>query len=194
MRTRRRRGARQQHTAPGQEPRAAVDRGVAALEAALVTPLLAFLVFAIIEAGNYAYSYLAVQDFAAEAVRTGTISRDNPDADREILTSIRANIGVVKRSSIERIVIYRASSPDADPPPACTTGPVVSRPALDCSVYGPDDIDTLPSALDCGWCGDERRAGDLLALWIRFDHESLTGMFDMISFTEHTVLPIEPDL
>jgi hypothetical protein len=174
--------------------RCPVEKGAAAVEAALVTPLIVFLLFAILEAGNYAYSYLAVQDFAADAVRTGTISRNQDEADRLILASVGENLGVLKRSSIERIVIYKASSPDSDPPPGCLSGPAVSQPALDCSVYGADDIETLPSVLDCGWCGAERRAGDLLGLWIRFDHESLTGMFDMLSFTEHKILPIEPDL
>lgn len=164
------------------------------MEAALLTPIFVFLVFAIIEGGMYSYSHLAVQDSAVAAARTGSVARDATDADGRILEAIREHAGIVRRASIERIVVYRASDYDADPPPACLTGPIHILPGNDCSTFGPADLDADPTTLPCGWCHDDREAGDLLGVWIKFEYESITGFSPNWTFTDREIMTIEPDL
>lgn len=138
--------------------RSATDRANAIVETALVLPVLVVLLVAIIEGGTLLYARLTVEHAVRAAARAVSVAADAVDGDARALDMLRSRVGGLDPDAIERIVFYRAASPDAGPPPACAAGPRRS-PALDledgCLVVTPSE----PGA--CGGSGSSGGSRDL---------------------------------
>lgn len=179
------------HRSRSRAPRG--ERGVSAVEAAILTPLVVIVLFGLFEGALVMHSDMTVAEMTGDGARAGSIARDDLDADHQILQQIDATAAWFDRASIERIVIWHAADREDSPPPGCTSGPVASSPALECSVYGPADLTAPPGALVCGWCPPDRDAGELLGVWVRFDYSSVSSLLDSVSLDHTTILPIEYD-
>jgi len=163
------------------------ERGAAIVEFALSAIVLFALVFGVIEGG--------LLFRADEAARRGSVASNNPAADYEILRQLLEH-SADGGSSIDSIVIYRASSPSANPPTGCIDGTA----PVDCNRYEAADLARPESdfgscgPLDGGWCPTDRRtdlAGDLLGVWVEGSHKPITGFMKEIALTQKAVLPLE---
>ena len=102
--------------------RLADDSGAVMVEAALVTPLLVFLLFGTLEFGLLFRSYLTLNNAAQGGARAASIAGNQLDADYKILQSIKKESGAIQRSSVQRITIYHAANTTDEPTAGCTTG------------------------------------------------------------------------
>lgn len=167
------------------------DRGVAAVEFALVVPLLIFVLFAIIEAGFGFYSQQATTIAISDAARAGSVLRDDPTADRQILQVLADRVDGVRGTEVVRIVTFEATSPGDAPPTACVTG----AGAVGCNVYDGSVLDNPAGATCSGWCPSERRTGDLLGVWVHADFDGLSGMTPMtLKIRDAAIVAIEPEI
>jgi hypothetical protein len=170
------------------------SRGAVLVEAALVTPVVILVMMAIVDGGMLMLTLLSTDEVVGDGSRSAIVLRDEEDADARILDAIEPRLTGLRRSQVERIVIYRATGPDADPPTACTTGPVSSSAADECSAYAPADFDKNWGDLDCGWCPSDRNEGDYIGVWVRLNYDSVTGLMGRATMTDRQVRMIEPDL
>lgn len=189
----------------GPRQRLAGDRGAAIVEAAIYTPVLLLLLFGILEFSLAFRSYLTVSNGTRDASRTATVMGDAADADLQILEAVEASMAAVPDSSIERIVIWRATGPDDDVPAGCAAGSSSTGGSRPCNVYTPADFDRPASDFGCGadapdrfWCPSDRESAlsgppDYVGIWIRVDHGFVTGLFgSTTTITDRTILRIEP--
>jgi len=130
------------------------DSGAAVVEAALITPVLLFVVLGIFEFGLIYRDYLTSSDATADAARSGAVQGNRTryiqvgegevgvSADFSVAAALRNAMAGIPIESIERIVIFRADRPGAGAPleqvPAvCKAG--VSSAAAQCNAYDPRD-------------------------------------------------------
>jgi Flp pilus assembly protein TadG len=91
--------------------RRSYDQGVAAVEMAIVLPLLVFLAFGIIDVGRVLFTHIAVQEATQEGALYGSFSPNDPTAVRQR-------------------VIESLESPVLDPGDIAVTCPSVDRIAV----------------------------------------------------------------
>lgn len=167
------------------------SRGAAAVEFALVAPLLIFLVFGIIEAGFAFYGREATALAVSDASRAGSIQRNDAAADREILTLLGGRLDRAAGTSFTRVVVYEAATLTDPPPAACIAG----SPVTGCNVYGPAALANPASATCTGWCPADRETDDLLGVWVGVRYDSLTEIVPLnFDFGDWAVTRIEPQV
>lgn len=163
------------------------SRGAVVLETALVVPLVLAAMFSIIETSMMVFARETVEHSAADAARVASVANTASDADWQVLQRVRRRVTGLQRASVERIVIFRAQSPDASPSPACRAG----ASSGECSVYGAADLDRAAADLRCGWCPADRAVGEYVGVWISYRQLSLTGLFGDRRVADQSVLPLE---
>lgn len=163
------------------------SRGAAALELALVVPIILGFVFGILEAGYLVFAHETIANAGEDSARVASVAGRVPDADWQTLQRISLRTTGLRRASLERVVIYRAAGPAEAPPASCTAG----SPGPTCSVYGPADLERAADALACGWCPADRAPGDLIGVWISYRQASLTGLFGSRTIVDRTILASE---
>lgn len=170
------------------------QRGAAAVEAAIIVPLLVFLTFGILEFGLYWQQSHTFNDAARSAARLGATMAREPDYEMRMIEELTEVVQALPDNSIEEVTFYKASPTTGDP----ITGTVESC-TVDCwrftwneatrtftKVSGPE----WPP-LEMSACGDEAST-DYIGVWIQGWYESLTGMIGRRQVTETTVLRLEP--
>jgi hypothetical protein len=164
-------------------------RGAAAVEFALVAPLVIFLLFAIVEAG-FGFSAMQTSTIAvSDAARAGSIARDAPDADQQVLAVLASRLDGLAGAEVVRVVTYEATSPSGEPPAACRSGTSVAG----CNVYPGAVLGNPASATCSGWCPSQRATGDLLGVWVATEYDGMSGMTPMtFVFRDSAVVGIEP--
>jgi len=164
------------------------QRGAAAIEFALLLPLLVGLLAGIVDMGVALNTARTVSSNARGAARQGAALGDHRNADHAVLLSLSAGLSRVD-GTITDIVVYRASA-GGTPPPVCFDGSVAGL----CNHYEGTVLDTLdiaqftsngpgtqcaPSAPDAAWCPLERdssiAADDRLGVAIRLERKPLLG-------------------
>lgn len=167
------------------------SRGAAAIEFALVAPLVVFLFFAVIEAGFGFYAMQSSTIAVSDAARVGSIARADADADQQILATLADRLGSTRGTDVARVVVYEATSPTGEPPAACKAGSAMAG----CNVYTGSVLKNPGSAACTGWCPDERQTGDLLGVWIEADYDGMSGVTPMtFSIVDSAVVAIEPEI
>lgn len=178
------------------------------VEAAFITPVLFFLLFAIFEFGTAFRDYLAVANTTRDGARAASVYGNDSSADFDILQSIANASNVIDRNDIQRIVIYKASGPNTPVPTACTTA-TTGVSASNCNVYFANALGLAESEFGCRsdrnldryWCPTTRKVAatgtngppDYIGVWIKVNHNWITGMFGRsLSFTDSTVMREEP--
>jgi hypothetical protein len=101
------------------------DSGSALVEAAVISPVLLFLVFGIFEYGLIYRDWLTVSDAAADAARIGAVlgpdevrQEDNSvvNADFKIVKAVREATAGIDPDWIERIVVFKVGPPSLGSP------------------------------------------------------------------------------
>jgi hypothetical protein len=187
------------------------SRGATIVEAAIVTPVLMLFVFGVFEFGFAFRDYLAVANSTRDGVREASVSGNVTDADFRMIKAMDKAAAALPNSSIERIVVFRASGPDDVIPDACkTTTSAATLVANSCNYYEPGDFaldlteygcDPAPNPVpdpDRHWCPADRivsvGAGlDYVGVYMRVEHDYITGLFgDSITFEDTSILKVEP--
>lgn len=172
------------------------ERGAAALEFALVSPLFFLVVFGGIEIGLMFRSHLALQDMSRSAARVASIQRNAPDADREILQRVVSGSASLN-GEVTKVIIFSAPTLDAGLPPSCIDGSdnPASQSGL-CNAYGPEFVDVAAgsAAVETGLTDAQRTQWQNLGIYIEYDYEYVTGFFDSITLSAETVEVVELDL
>ena len=194
------------------------DAGAAAVEAAILLPVIALLFFGAVEYGFAWSSASKVESAGAAAARVAAQAGDEPLADWEVLQAVRGSLGA-DTSSVERVVVYDSTSPDGTVPAACMTAAAYSSGGVAglCSVYGSDDLGSLTlatftsggshgggagnpcgGALADGWCPDDRvdtsTAPTMIGVHIAYSHSRVTRYLPGLSedISAHAVARLEP--
>lgn len=198
--------------------RRTTSRGAAAVETALLLPVLALLFFGTVEYGFAWSSASRVESAGAAAARVAAQAGDESMADWEVLQAVRGALGG-NVSSVQRLVVYDSTSPDGTVPSACLTAPAYAAGGVAglCSVYGPDDLGSLSQSAfasgaahaggagnPCGggqsdgWCPDDRVDGPtaptMIGVHIDYTHARVTQYLPGVSeaISTHAVARLEP--
>ena len=188
--------------------RARGDRGVVLVEAAFISPILFLMIFSILEFGMAFRDYLALANSTRDGARAASVYGNDIYADYDILQEIASSSDLIDRADIERIVIFKASGPNASVPEACKPASVVNS----CNSYTAAALDYAQSEFGCRtdrdldryWCptaangqtGRKTKVSDppdYVGVWIQVRHLWVTGLFGRsLTFRDETVMRIEP--
>jgi hypothetical protein len=185
------------------------DRGASIVEASIVTTLLFLLIFGVIEGGLTFGDYLGLANSTRAGARVASASGSDGLTDYYVLQSIAAGSTAIPRSAIDRIVVFKAATPDAPVPSACTTG--TTGVSGECNVYAASDFDLASTRFGCStasppspdrfWCPTSRKTArtgangppDIVGVWMKIRHPMLTGFFGtQLTFSDGTLMRIEP--
>lgn len=187
--------------------RARDDRGAVIVEAAVIAPLFFLLLFAILEFGIAMRSYLALSNAVRDGAREASVEANETDADYSAVNLVGSAGAVIPDGRIQRIVVYHAAGPGAEPSAGCKAGIPSSTPGQECNVYTAADFGRAATDFGCDpvvpspdrfWCPSDReiaRSGppDWVGVWMQIDHPWVTGLFGSgLTMTDHQVLRIEP--
>jgi hypothetical protein len=192
------------------------QRGAVLIEAAIIAPIAFALVFGAMELGYAYYGKLTVEHMSIAGARAASGSANDYLADYNMLQAVSSAKTSMAASAINKIVIYRASTPSDRVPTACKTGPVINT-ALTrgCNYYTGVDLSLASSQFGCigppgpttkkdnYWCPTTRKAAlqstagngppDYVGVYIEGTHRNLIGLFGKtFTFTNDTVIRIEP--
>ena len=174
------------------------------LEAAFVTPVFFILIFGIVEMGLTMNDYLATANTVRAGSRVASASGYDVYADYGIIQAIKRESSALPRSSITRIVVYKASGFGQAPTAQCQAGTAVLNV---CNVYTPADFDAEKSKFGCVsgenldkyWCPTTRKVTltgtgpDYVGVWMTVKHQTLTKMFVTVqTLTDQSVIQLEP--
>ena len=183
------------------------ERGTSILEAAIATLLFFLLIFAVLEGGTLLGDYLGVSNTVRAGARTASASGDDPLTDYRVLQTVKKEISALKGKNFNFLVVYKASSPGAEPTSGCKAG---SSATDVCNVYVRADLSRPESdfrcktagVLDSPWCPTSRKVAqtvatggppDYVGIYLSVDHQMLSGVFGSNrTITEHTVIRLEP--
>ena len=165
------------------------ERGASLVEFALVMPLLAFIIFGILDVGFGMQAREAVSLSLSDAARAGALARSETDADAQIVGAIAERLETAVGVEINRVVVYQADGILSEPSPGCQAGTIEPG----CNVY--TTVETLPGACTGGWCPEDREADDLIGVWIDVEYTTITDYspFDL-QWSDHAVVIVEPEI
>ena len=186
--------------------RASDDRGIALLEAAIVTPVFFLLVFAVIDFGMMYKDRAAINSASSTGARIGSSSGSDGLADYYILQGVKKDLSALQRSQITRIVVFKASSFNGSPTTGCKNG--TTRATDACNVYTAADLVAPTSSFGCqtgdmdlGWCPSIRKTAltaanggppDYIGVWIKTRFNTFTKVIPSTDLTSQTVIREEP--
>lgn len=170
------------------------EAGAAAVEAALVTPLILLMLFGIIEFGMVFKDWLGV----TSAVRAGARIASAEPRVATFATDAAAQVAregsAIDKSSITKLWVYKT---DAAGDPVGVTGDFVSCSACvqfkwNSSTNSFTQTSSSWSATNQNAClGDANRNG--VGVYMEVKHQAFTGLiFDHLDLTSHTVMTLEP--
>ncbi|MDE0803529.1 MAG: pilus assembly protein [Acidimicrobiales bacterium] len=193
--------------------RARPDSGVALIEAALILPFLALLVFGMIEAGFAFRDGNILARATQQAARTDSRLAENLSADYEALRALDSGLSSLTASSVQRVVIYDATTVGDEPPAACRT---VARPddtsavginsgATRCNVYSATQVRLdAPGSFGCGggdwdaaFCPSSRDQDtpnpDRIGVWVELTYDKVTTVLPgNLTLQRASVYQLEP--
>lgn len=173
------------------------ERGAAMVEFALVSPLFFLILFGGIELGLIFRGNLAVEDMTRSAARVASIVRDDPEADRAILTEIDSRTSSLN-GEILNVIIFSGDTLDSEMPPGCISGaggPVSISNV--CNSYSASDVADIAAGggvLGTALKDTEREQWDIIGITVQYRQDSITGIIDGVTLNSTTVEVIELDL
>ena len=194
--------------------RAKDDRGLVAVEVAIIMPLLVLLVSGIIEFGMAWRDSLTVSSGTRSAARVVSNLGGNRLSDYEALLTLDAALQGLSTSNVAGVMIYDGSAADGSVPAAClgSGGTPTSVSGL-CNYYTASMLSSISlanfdgaSATTCSstswdhfFCPTSRETRQNMGLqevgvWVRVKRDWVTKMFPGQGLTvEHqTVMNVEP--
>jgi len=197
---------------------AANQRGATLVEAAFVTLPFLLVIFAIVEFGMAFRTDLTVDNASQRGSRAASVAGRAPTADFDIITALADGLEDGGLERVERVIVYRATTPSDPIPAGCLaiTNPTGPNGMTDqCNVYGPDafnaPLESSPGvdsdewqcstvARDRFWCPTSREVSfsagprDYVGVYVETTHQYLTGFFgDDVQLDATTVSRLEPE-
>lgn len=196
------------------------EDGAVLAEFALMSPFLVLILLGIVEFGTIYRNETTITGAIRNAARADAQMQNNPGGDFAAVTSFSASIGSADNLTIERLVIYEATSSSGAPSSSCknngtnNSGAGVSG---SCNIYNAWQIANGTSANyqtgsgSCGsgkwdrfWCYDTRKAElaggnsppDYLGVYVKATYDSVTGIIPSGSLvvSDYTVTRVEPSI
>lgn len=179
------------------------ERGASLIEGAIIAPVFFGLLFILIEGSFLLRVNLSVNHAAREAARVEAVQGNKSFTDRLALEALESNLISLDPTKVKRVVVWKASGPGDTVPTACKTAPQTNL----CNSYANTKALTasagcISTAADRFWCPATRnrilspaRGGppDYVGVWVRFEHNTLTGLFGSTASVEATaIIRIEP--
>jgi len=180
------------------------ERGVSVIEAAFVTPVFFILILGVFELGLVMNDQLAVANTVRAGARTASATGNDPYGDFQTLRKISRESAALDRSSIEHIVIYKATGFGDGPSATCRSGTPVTGV---CNVYDAADFSRDRDEFACSrvgspsrhWCPGSRKitlvngGTEFVGVWMAYSHAWVTKMFgDTVELTDSSVIRLEP--
>jgi Flp pilus assembly protein TadG len=200
------------HSATARAEARARGRGTGG--AALVELAFAALLLIIISAGAYDYGLayrqaLSVNEAARTGVRTGSALGKNYQADYYALTGAKAALAASNTlDEVEKVVIYKSTTVDGNPPATCTTSTSSSEA---CVVLTGDQframtLSSFNTTTGCftaatikNWCPSSRNniqlSADYYGIWIqaKYQHQ-FKVLSPSTTINRDAVMRLEPDV
>lgn len=179
------------------------DRGAAAVEAAIIFPLLILLTFGIIEVSLLLRDVVSVNSLVRTGVRTAQTLPRVPGFAQDTVDAINAAGSAVPRNTFEELWVYKAND-DGFPEGATSVAPGSCQ--TNCIIYRPDPTtgdfvqatDFTGPNPDPDWDSASVNACpgteiDAVGVYLRVRHQSVTGLlFDDIAVADYAVSRFEP--
>jgi hypothetical protein len=186
---------------------------VATVELAILLPVLSLFVFATVEMGLAWVAHNEVSSAVAHSARIGAAGGGRPQADRDLLLTLRASLPAEQLAGVDRVVVYKASDPSGAVPAGCikaVSDPSEAGTSL-CNSYSGATVRSVtagsmagftgaPGGKDAFWPPAGRHDSlddppDYLGVWLRTTYSGLTGFsFANVTVTASSVFRIQPDL
>jgi hypothetical protein len=189
------------------------DRGAVLLELALALPFLAGLIVGTAEMGVAWVAANRVEGAVAHAARVGAAVGSRPEADREILVSLRASLPPAQLALVDRVVVYRSTEADGKVPAGCikAVGDPSEVGTAACNSYTGTTLRAVGTASMAGFGGGSGAKDgywppaarldalsdppDHLGVWIRTRNDPLTtGSLGDVAITARSTFRIQPDI
>lgn len=193
--------------------RAPAERGATIVEFALVLPFLLLLGLGTAEMGLGWVAHDRAQTATVQAARVAAVSGSRLEADRDLLLALQASLPAEQLASLDRVVVFKPSSPEGAVPAGCLKSPGDPSQTgnASCNTYTGDTVRSVSSSSMAGFGGGsgafdrfwspvvrkDTLAGppDYLGVWIRTTHENITGsFFGDFTLTKVSIFRIQPDL
>lgn len=173
------------------------QRGSAAVEAALVTPLVVALLFGIIEMGFVFKDYLAVAGSVRAGVRIGSANPRTATFAQAAATKVAQTGGAMNFNDVQQMWVYKVNP--------STGKPIGSSDFSDCTTcvkFSWDagtkafvqTSDTWPASTQNA-CSSSSVGGppDRIGVYLKLRHNAFTGLiFSTINIAEDSILSLEP--
>jgi Flp pilus assembly protein TadG len=167
------------------------ERGAAAVEAVLVTPIFVLLVLGIIEFALFFQNNLSASDAVKAGVRMASAEGRNANFAQDAADRVATAGGAMHKSNIEELWVYRANPADEFPLgfssfDSCT---VCVKFHWTGSTFEPTYV---------GWSSTSQHACaagtlDRVGVYLQLRHDALTSMvFTTVTIREANVLGFEP--
>jgi len=168
------------------------ERGAAAVEAALVTPLFIMLIIGIMEFALFFMDNLGASNAVKAGVRMASAEARNANYAQDAADRIQAEGGAINKNKVQQLWVYKAN-PTND-------FPLGSSSFADCTVcvkftwngsrFVPQSSPTwLASSMNACASGPPERVG----VYLELKHDALTRIaFSSITIRESTVIRLEP--
>lgn len=195
-------------------PRCSDDGGSVLVEAAIVFPLLAVLMSGLMEFGIAWNNRNNIEAALRTAVRTAAQLGTDKDADKRTLLALDANLGKLKSSTVNKVIIYKSTTANGLVPTNCSSLSTNSSSGNgitgSCNVYSQAQMDnaafttqfsgSCSTGWDHWWCPSSRKnkltdPPDYLGLWISVKYTTLTKLFpgtNNLTITDWVVARLEP--
>ncbi len=173
------------------------SRGAAAVEAALVLPVILLIFFAILEFGLLFKDYLSTISAVRAGVRIASAEPRAPTFAADAAKQVQNGSTALDMSSVTALWVYRADPstgfPVGDSPPGsyanCTT----------CVKYKWDAAANTFTQTSTSWISTSQNAcvadpgHDTIGVYLEVKHKAITGaIFSTIIIREHSVMSLEP--
>jgi hypothetical protein len=190
-----------------------LERGAAAVEAAMILPLFVVLIFGIIEVGSMFLNLSAVRNASREAARQASASASSPTADQEALFTARKSLSTLV-GSLEGIIIFKAATLNDKVPTSCLTALHTGAPVpvgTFCNVYHANQVRNPdithfgaatvgdPLLWDGKWPAQLRNDSlsttqipDLVGVYVELRHAGATGLLPKRTIRSLNIFQLEP--
>lgn len=189
------------------------DRAATMVEFAFVLPFLLLMGLGTVEMGMGWVAHDRVETAVAQAARVAAVSGSRPEADRDVLLTLRAALSSDALANVDRVVLFKPSTASGGVPSGCIkpVGDASETGTTSCNTYTGDTVRAVssssmagfgggPTARDRFWAPSTRKdtlAGppDYLGVWLRTTHSNITGsFFGDLTLVKVSIFRIQPDL
>lgn len=167
------------------------QRGVVAVEAALVTPIIIVLLLGIIEYGLVFKDMLAVSSSVRAGARMASAEPRIGTFATDAVSQVAREGSALDMDDVRELWVYKAAD-DGTP-----VGGSFAAGCTTCVKFTWDGSQFVPQTT--GWTAIQQNAcqgdanRDRVGVYLKVEHHSISGLlFDKLDLSEHTVMALEP--